>query len=290
MRSKKEIILRYLSKPLLPVFERFSEQEFEEFREIRLRVNLPILCRDKQGERFLDFTPSGEIISECLQLMSNYSLYAFSDYMCKGFITLPGGHRVGIAGHCVVENGVVKMIRDVSSLNIRLSTEMIGVAEGLAEEILPPVDHTLIISPPGFGKTTLLRDLIRVISDGRKGYIDGLTVGVVDERSEIAGCYCGVPQNYLGQRTDVLDGVPKSQGMLMLLRSMSPQVIAVDELGGAEDYEAVSHIINAGVKLICTVHGQNLDEVSKSMNDELLGIFKHIIVLSGVGKYNVLEG
>ena len=119
--------------------------------------------------------------------------------------------------------------------------------------------HTLIVSPPRCGKTTLLRDIIRQMSNGW-GNISGVTVGVVDERSELAGCYQGIPQNDLGMRTDILDGCPKAEGMQMLIRSMSPVVVAVDELGKEEDFKAVESVIHCGCRLIATAHGASMEE------------------------------
>jgi stage III sporulation protein AA len=151
--------------------------------------------------------------------------------------------------------------------------------------------HTLIISPPCCGKTTLLRDIIRLISDGGKDRA-GLTVGVVDERSEIGACYMGVPQNDLGIRTDVLDCCPKAKGMLMLIRAMSPRVIAVDEVGSKEDIEAIEYVINCGCKLIATVHGNSLLDVKgkpllkKLIEDKL---FERYILLSNKGSVGHLE-
>ncbi len=303
--STKEIICQYLSKELLPFFEGISDQAFEQLKEIRLRSNLPLIVVSDKEEFGLEpqgFTevrksvvPSMNTLSDCLQLMSNYSLYAFEDELSKGYLTLPGGHRVGIVGRCVLAAGSVKTMKQISALNIRLSHEIQGVAEKLLGKILPPVEHTLIISPPACGKTTLLRDLIRLISDGTEGAYDlsfeGQAVGVVDERSEIAGSYMGQAQNYLGIRTDVLDACPKAEGMLMLLRSMSPKVIAVDEIGSQKDVAAIENIINGGVKVLATVHARNLEEVKQMpILSPLLKTFQHFIVLKGKGELEGIYG
>lgn len=245
--------------------------------EIRLRIGAPLLLDTGSGEWFWDpgakeltkypqnaYYVSREDIQELVSRMSKYSLYAFEEELRAGFLTIQGGHRVGIAGKAVCENGNVKTLRQISFLNIRIA----GEQKGCGDSVLPhlrqgnSVYNTLIFSSPGAGKTTLLRDLIRQLSLGNQEY-PGLKVGVVDERSELAACYLGVPQNDLGPRTDVMDACPKSEGMLMLLRSMSPQVLGVDELGGQADYEAVEYALHCGCRLIGTMHGESVEEMKQ---------------------------
>lgn len=203
-------------------------------------------------------------IAEMLNYISNYSLYAYKEEMKQGFITIEGGHRIGIAGGTVVENGKITGLHHIAFLNIRVAHERIGCAG----ELLPYIRYqnsiynTLLLSAPGAGKTTYLRDSIRMLSEGS---VDspGLKVCVVDERSEIAACHMGIPQNNLGPRTDVLDGCGKAEGMLMLLRSMSPQVLAVDELGTEKDFMAVEQAVYAGSKVLGTVHAGDIRELSE---------------------------
>ena len=237
---------------------------FEYLQEIRLRVNSPIILICKNVEQIIPLNGTERIIRETLDYVSNYSLYAYENELKQGFITIEGGHRVGMAGQVLVENGRVKNLKYVSSLNIRVSHEIVGCADKLFPYITHDMQmyHTLIISPPRCGKTTLLRDMIRQISDGNQ-YVRGSTVGVVDERSELAGCYQGIPQNQMGMRTDVLDGCPKAEGMLMLIRSMSPQVIAVDEIGAPEEVQAIKYAMHCGCKMIATVHGESLEEIQR---------------------------
>lgn len=168
---------------------------------------------------------------------------------------------MGVMGKAILENNHVKNLQYISSVNIRMSHEVLGCADRLLPFITKnrQVCHTLVISPPRCGKTTLIRDLIRQISDGNT-YVKGCTVGVVDERSEIGGCYLGVAQNELGMRTDVLDCCPKAEGMIMLIRSMAPQVIAVDEIGSTEDIHAIEYAMQCGCKMIASVHGLTMDE------------------------------
>ncbi len=242
-------------------------------QEIRCRAEKPLLLIYKGQEYIpkIKYTVTKEDIRRILEYISHYSLYAYEHDMKQGFITIEGGHRVGMTGQVIIENGQVKNIRHISSLNIRISHEILGCADVVLPYIIDEnsLYHTMIISPPRCGKTTLLRDLIRQISDGDY-YRKGKTVGVVDERSEIGGCYKGIPQNQLGIRTDILDNCPKAEGMLMLIRSMGPEVIAVDEIGTAEDVHAVDYAMHCGCKMIATVHAKTLDELK---NKPLLGRF-----------------
>ena len=241
----------------------------DKLQEVRLRIGKPLLVlydgneygvtsdgRLTSNERNA-YHVSDREIRETMEYISNYSLYAFEDELRQGFITIQGGHRVGVVGKTILEKGSVKVLRYVSSINMRLSHQVTGCGEKYLPYIMDgdSVRNTLIVSPPGCGKTTLLRDLIRIISDG------GKTVGVVDERSELGACYLGIPQNDLGLRTDILDCCPKAEGMVMLLRSMAPQVIAIDEIGLKEDVTALHYVQNCGCKLLATVHGEDMEDV-----------------------------
>ena len=264
-------------------------KNFSNVSEIRLRTDKPmILQMGKHEHVFNNFSPSANDIRETIERVSQYSFYAFEQELAMGYITLPGGHRVGVTGQVVVENNAVKGWRHISGLNIRVAHCVKGCANEVLPRILnnensaPTIFHTMIISSPGFGKTTLLRDIIRQISDDIK-----LTVGLADERSEVAGCFQGVAQNDVGARTDVIDGCPKALAMIMLLRAMSPDVIAVDELGGEQDAHAVDAVLNAGVKLLCTAHGSDFNDImANPALKPVLGreVFERFIVLDAPAK------
>lgn len=266
-----------------------------DLQEIRLRVGQPIILYANNKEYFLGQDnniketteykahTTLEDIKEVLSYISKHSLYAFEEEIKNGYITIEGGHRIGLSGKVVMEQGKVKTIRNISCINIRISHEVKGCADHVLPYLLEQnqVNHTLIISPPKCGKTTLLRDIVRQISDGFSEF-KGVNVGLVDERSEIAGCYRGIPQNDVGIRTDVLDSCNKKDGLLMLIRAMAPQVIALDEIGYKEDIDAIEYAINAGCKLISTVHSNSLKELKeKPKLQDLIDrkIFKRYIFL-----------
>ncbi len=248
----------------------FSRQNIDEsgLLELRLRINEPVILIYDKGEFILtgdtgqEYIVKNDDIRATIDLVSNYSLYAYEHQLRQGYITVKGGHRVGFAGQVVMEDGRVKSVKHISFVNIRVSHEI----KGCGLKALPyminrgRVLNTLIVSPPGCGKTTLLRDVIRLLSGG-SNYLKGVNVGIVDERSELGACHMGAPQNDVGIRTDVLDGCPKAEGMLMLLRSMNPKVIAVDEIGSREDVEAITYVINCGCSMLATIHGASIDDI-----------------------------
>jgi len=248
--------------------------------EVRIREGRPLELIHRDGFCFLkpDGTPAGkpeeayrptrEDCNRLLELLTNHSIYSFEEELKRGYITVKGGHRVGLAGRTVLEQGRVKLIRDVCGFNIRLAREIKDTGRQVLPRITDPaarsVHHTLVISPPQTGKTTLIRDLARLISYGlwpdlRMGA--GRKVGIVDERSELAACEKGVPRFDVGPRTDVMDGCPKAEGMMMMIRSMSPEILVVDEIGREEDAEALREAMHAGIRVIASAHGGGIADI-----------------------------
>lgn len=271
---KKEILQQNLQKePSLHVQEPSPN-------EIRLRVNKPLGIKIGQETRILKHIVSQQEILQTFEKICENSVYSYRRQICDGYITIRGGNRVGIVGSAVVDNGQVININYISSLNFRIATQKIGCSNIVIEEIINfkrnSIYNTLIVSPPGCGKTTLLRDIVRNISNGIKEIgFKGKTVGVVDERGEIAAMYKGIPQNDIGVQTDVIDNMPKPEAMRMLVRSMAPDVIVCDEIGSLDDVKAIDYVMCSGVKGIFTAHGSNLEEINR--NPELSKILnKHI--------------
>ncbi len=205
-----------------------------------------------------------------LDKLTAHSVYSFEEPLRRGYITAEGGHRVGLSGQVSLQDGTVKLIRDVTFFNVRLAREQIGVTKRLLPHLYDSkrkcFHHTLLVSPPQHGKTTMLRDLVRTAGEGFElpdgVLVEAQKVAVVDERSEIAGCVRGVPQFDVGWRTDVLDQCPKAEGMMMMIRSMSPNVLAVDEIGSVADAEALQEALLAGIQIFATLHGSHVHELA----------------------------
>lgn len=258
--------------------------------EVRLRSGSPVCIVYLGTDVLLDpgVVVTGEDLEKTLSLVSDCSYYAFENEFANGYITIPGGHRVGLSGRVAVWPDGSAKIREVSGMSFRVARAVRGAANRLAPRLSNGVGRllsTLIISPPGCGKTTLLRDLCRISSEGlREAGISPSQVGIVDERSEIAACYMGIPQHDLGPRVDVLDRCPKSKGIVMLLRSMGPGVVATDEVSGEEDARAVALALSAGASVLATCHGASVDQVKRRPYSAWLissGYFERVIVLSG---------
>ncbi|SHJ59764.1 stage III sporulation protein AA [Clostridium cavendishii DSM 21758] len=288
-------IIKILSKPIAD--EMKSRYNFDGVQEIRIKINRPLILIKNNSEIISDYVVTTEDVKIIMQRMSGYSIYAFEEELKQGYITINGGHRVGIAGQCVIENNQIKTIKAISSLNIRICREIIGCSNVLIREIINKnkgeLYNTVIVSPPKCGKTTMLRDIVRNISNGI-GNIDfkGRKVALIDERSEIAASFNGIPQMNLGIRTDVYDNCIKSQGMMMAIRSMGPEVIVCDEIGTDKDVEALLMAYNCGVNIITTLHGADINDIyNRPVFNKLLEnrVIKKVVVLSNLNGVGTIE-
>ncbi|MBS3948634.1 MAG: stage III sporulation protein AA [Dethiobacter sp.] len=290
----KSQILPFLPAPLPALVLGLEEETLDRVEEIRLRADKPLVVHSGQawhifdGQRNAAHIVSREEINGVLMLATEHSLYARDEELRRGYLSLPGGHRAGFAGRTVLAGGAVKLLRDICAVNIRIAREVKGAARGLLANLYNTAEkrvrHTLIISAPQAGKTTLLRDLARMFADGdQNSGRPAFKVGIVDERSEIAGCFAGKPQLDVGLHSDVLDGCPKSEGMMMLVRSMSPQLVVTDELGRPEDVRAVEEVMNSGAVLLASAHSGTVSDLFRRPSLACLlerRLFERIVLLS----------
>ncbi|MBR3614934.1 MAG: stage III sporulation protein AA [Clostridia bacterium] len=290
-------ILKYFPVTIKEILEKEITEVNDFVEEIRIRANKPIIIKFNKKEKIIKYFVSSEEILKTLQLVCENSIYSYQHQIADGFVTIVGGHRVGVAGSCVIENGKVININYINSLNFRIARQIKGISREVLRYILDldqnTILNTLIVSPPGVGKTTLLKDITKQISSGIKLLkFKGLNVGIVDERGEIAALYKGVAQNDIGIKTDVMDNVSKAIGIKMLIRSMTPQVIIADEIGKEEDIDAINYALCSGCKGIFTAHGKKmkdlyLNEVLKKMIEG--NIFELILFLDSKEKGKLEE-
>lgn len=307
-RAIEDDILPFVTATIRNIILKIDREILDNLEEIRLRAKKPLIVFYKKSDWFITmdglltksitaaYMVTQQEILKCIELMSENSVYAYQDEIRSGYLTLRGGHRVGLSGKVVMQEGQIRNIKDFNGLNIRVAREIEGCSKHIAGYIIKnsqDIYNTLIIGPPQCGKTTILRDAAKIMSNGDSSFdYLGAKVGIVDERSEIAACYKGIPQNDVGFRTDVMDGCPKTLGMEMLLRSMSPNIIITDEIGTQGDKAAILKVLNSGVKIIVSAHGYNISELK--MREELLeliksGVFERYIVLSSQEGPGTLE-
>ena len=268
-------------------------QECEICEEIRLRAGKPIYAVWNDTEHKLgEYIVTQNNLQEILSRAARYSVHSYSEYIAQGFLPLDGGHRLGICGTAVINNGKISGIRTISSLNLRIAQEYIGCADSLMPHIFfknGRPKNVLILSPPAYGKTTLLRDLIRQVSN------KGIRISIADERGELAALNNGVAQFDIGIHTDVIEA-PKVEAVLLLLKTMSPKIIALDEITSPNDLKAIDYAGNCGVGIFASAHAINIEDLkNRPLYSEMmkLNIFDIIISLEkheNTRKINILQG
>lgn len=283
-------VLPYLPNGIRVLIEKLIMGEWPDIEEIRLRARAPLTIGIWGESCFITHTGgitnhesdaykvSKEEVKEAFGKVCENSVYAYLEEIRRGFITVKGGHRVGICGKAVCEDGKVTAIKEISSLNFRIAHQIIGISNGIIDSVIngSEIISTIVISPPQMGKTTMLRDIARQVSNR------GFKCGIADDRGELAAVYNGVPTNDVGAQTDVLDGVPKAEAIEMLIRTMSPKVIISDEIASEKDVEAIRTAAGTGVKIIASAHGNSIAEVmSRHIMKPIFedGVFSQAIIL-----------
>ncbi len=264
--------------------------------EIRLRVGRPVTLHTPTRVDILkhygqSVVSENQDIEESYLILCDFSIYSHQEEIKKGYITIMGGHRVGISGTAVLQQGQIATVREISSLNIRVARQVYGAANELLSRIGQDISKGLLIAgPPSCGKTTLLRDLARQLATGAGGIPK--KVAIIDERGELAGTYCGIPQNDLGLCSDILDHYPKGEGMIQAVRALSPQFIFCDELGGQEDLEAIQQGLHAGAAIISTIHAGNIDDLLRKKQGQSLlqsQAFGYIAMMDAIALGQIAE-
>lgn len=294
---KKDEITCYFGGNIGAAVKRLSDGFFDEIQEIRLRVNRPAAVSVKNSIRYitadgqLTYNPEFGVIADhrdlqkTFEAVCQYSVHSFQREITEGFVTVRGGHRAGICGTSVIRDFSVENVKNISSVNFRIAREVKGCADELCNKIFGAgLCSVLIAGAPGSGKTTMLRDMARILGGRFK-------TAVIDERGELAAVMNGVPQNDVGINTDVFDGYSKPLGIMTALRVMSPQIIICDEIGSEEDFKALYRASNSGVCAAASIHAANMDELRRK--GIALDMFKSIAVLSGceaLGQVSFLGG
>ena len=275
-------VLRYVPDCVARGIRQLPEHQQAQLQEIRLRVRqLPRIYDSREEQPLQGCEPLGQAqLQACLKAACADSLYSFQRELSEGFVTVEGGNRIGFCGNAVIRNGEVETIRYVSSINIRIAKQVIGCGQALYNKLFAGSRQSvLILGPPGSGKTTMLRDLCRLLGSRYR-------LSLVDERGELAACRQGVPMHELGPMTDVLDGYPKAKGMQIALRVMTPDYLVCDELGSEAETAAVLASMHSGVSLLATAHAGSLTQAERRPQLRILleaGVFRWAVLLEGNG-------
>ena len=303
MKTQRQIILEattFFTDNLKSVISKINEESLFNIKEFRIKRGYPVLIRMGANSKILKsegnltenlndiniFKINDIQFDEMVKRLFNFSMHTYQDQMKNGYITVMGGHRVGICASAVVnKDGEIVSIKNISSLSVRVSREVIGSADELYEMVFKNGVKSLIIAGEvSSGKTTLLRDLSRKLSSKE---FDFLRVSILDQRGEIASMYNGINQNTLGVSCDVFDAYPKAEGMMTALKTMSPDVIVCDEIGEDSDIKAIKSVVNSGVKIISTIHASSFEELKKRKQFVEIyntSAFDYVVVLEGKDK------
>ncbi|MCH3972273.1 MAG: stage III sporulation protein AA [Oscillospiraceae bacterium] len=272
---------------------RLPEEIQAKVSEIRLHVGRPVCLWNGSSTWFLTdggVTPLPQNgicatktdLYESFRTLCSFSVYSYQEQIREGYVTLRGGHRAGLGGTAVFSGGRVSGMRDITSVNLRIARQIEGCAQPLLQRAGDLSGGLLLAGPPASGKTTLLRDIARQLSSGACGRIHKVTV--VDERGELCGASCGEYGSDLGPCCDVLDGFPKAEGMLMALRTLSPEYLICDELGTRQETEALLQSVNAGASVVASIHAGSLEQLASRPQAYAMlqsGAFQHVALLAG---------
>lgn len=267
--------IKNLPQDIISILKTAPEEIKKNAKEIKFRLGRKIAITSFIETHFLNKILLKEEIEEIFKSICGYSIHSHTEEIKKGFITLKGGHRAGICGTAVYENNILKNIKDISSINLRIARQILNASEEILKNLKENIGNLLIVGPPASGKTTILKDIAKNLTDK--------SVAIVDTRGEIAASFYGNPQNDVGN-ADVFDFFNREDGIIFAIRTMNPEYIICDEIGDENDINAIKTCVGTGVKLIATAHGENIKEIKKRKIIEKIlqtNAFSNIAILEG---------